>query len=94
LYFILFNLHTSAASIPLLAPREVMIDLCDVNGYSCGNTFNNGCQRRAMRLTCGKETEHGYFILLFVYGLFASAVLPLVETETLSFFQSGAAQTP
>jgi hypothetical protein len=39
-----------------------------------------------MRLTCGKETEHGLFILLFVYRLFASAILPLVETENSPLF--------
>jgi hypothetical protein len=84
--FVFFNLHPSAAPISLLATGQVVIDLCNIHGNSCRRTFNNGRQTRAMGLACGKETEHGLFILLFVYRLLASAILPLVETENSPLF--------
>ena len=55
-----FDGHPPTAAIPLLASRQIVVDILRSKGESCGDPLQQAHLSRPMGLTGGAETEMGH----------------------------------
>src|SRR5919106_5549715 len=68
LHFVLFNEHSTATTITLLAPPKIMVDPRRFYGESRGHPIDDHGQTRAMGLTRSEVTQHAGYPTLFFFG--------------------------